>query len=459
MSHSKDMRNMTTGSPAGHILAFALPLLAGSFLQQMYNMVDSWVVGNFVGSAALAAVGMAFPVMFLFMSVFLGVSSGATVVIAQFFGGGRMDKVRETVDTIYTAFVTAALPLTILAMLMVEPIMTYMQVDPAARADTRLYLLIICAGLTGNIGYNITAGILNGLGNSKSTLIFLATAAVTNTVLDLVFVLWLGIGVMGVALATIIAQALSWLCSLVYINSRYPEIAIRPFCFRFDREIFGRVMKIGIPAGIQMAMVSLGSMTVMGKANSFGSAFMGGYNVGNKIDAVAFLFIQSVCNAVTAFVGQNIGARKPERVRQGIRAAVAISVAWCLVTMSVILPLRETLVSLFNSEPEVIYAGSSYLNSIMRGYALFALLFTMNGAFRGAGNSVYPMLVTTVSMIVLRVPCVYWMADHYGAGAMFYGFWPGWIVGDLMCLGYYFSPRWKRLVGLLPPKEKREENG
>jgi len=458
VNHSKDMRNMTTGSTAGHILAFALPLLAGSFLQQMYNMVDSWVVGNYVGSVALAAVGMAHPVMFLFLSLFIGVGNGGTVVIAQFFGAGRMDKVRATVDTIYTAFVVSIIPLTLGALALVHPIMVYMKVDPAAWAETRLYLMIICAGLAGNIGYNITAGILNGLGNSKKTLLFLATAAIINTVLDLVFVLWFGMGVMGVALATIIAQAISWLFSLFYINSHYPEIRIRPFCFAFDREIFARVMQIGIPAGIQMAMVSIGGMTVMGKANTFGPDFMGGYNVGQKIDSVAFLFIQSVCNAATAFVGQNVGARKPERVQKGIWVAVGLSVAWCMVTMAVILPLRETLVGLFSPEPQVIYAGSAYLNSIMRGYALFALLFTMNGAFRGGGSSIYPTVVTTVSMIVLRIPCVYWMADHYGAGAMFYGFWPGWIVGDLMCLGYYFSPRWKRLVGLLPPKEKREEN-
>lgn len=243
------MRNMTEGSPAGHIFYFALPLLAGSFLQQLYNMVDSWVVGQYVGDGALAAVGVGFPVIFMFTSLFMGLSNGGTVVIAQFYGAGRMDRVRDAVDTIYTAFVFSAVPITALAVALVRPILLLMRVEESAYHEAWLYLIVVCAGLIGTIGYNLNAGILGGLGNSRTTLLFLAIAAGMNIFLDLLLVLACGMGVLGVALGTVISQAFSWLFGLTYINRKYPDIAIRPFCRRFDRRLFRQIMGIGLPAG------------------------------------------------------------------------------------------------------------------------------------------------------------------------------------------------------------------
>ncbi|MBR4098589.1 MAG: MATE family efflux transporter, partial [Clostridium sp.] len=172
------LRNMTEGSPAAHLFYFALPLLAGSFLQQLYNMVDSWVVGNYVGDSALAAVGLGFPVIFIFTSLFTGLSNGGTVVIAQFFGAGKTERAQEAIDTVYTAFMWAAIPITVIAVLLVKPLLVIMQVDDASYADAHIYLLVVCAGLVGNIGYNLNAGILRGLGNSQTTLLFLAVATV-----------------------------------------------------------------------------------------------------------------------------------------------------------------------------------------------------------------------------------------------------------------------------------------
>ena len=169
----RGLRNMTVGGVAGHIFAFALPLLAGSFLQQLYNMVDSWVVGKYVGDSALAAVGVGFPVIFMFTSLFMGLSNGGTVVIAQFYGAGHMDRVRDAVDTIYTSFICAAIPVTALAVAAVKPILWLLRVDQSAYHDAWVYLMVVCAGLIGTIGYNLNAGILGGLGNSRSTLLFL----------------------------------------------------------------------------------------------------------------------------------------------------------------------------------------------------------------------------------------------------------------------------------------------
>lgn len=438
------MRDMTVGRPAGHILYFALPLLAGSLLQQLYNMVDSWVVGRCVGDGALAAVGVGFPVLTMFASLFIGLSNGGTVVIAQFFGAGKMDRVQDAVDTIYAAFLLSIVPLTALALLAVGPILRLLQVEAGAYDEAYLYLMVVCAGLAGSVGYNLNAGILGGLGNSRSTLLFLAAASVMNIALDLALVLSCGLGVLGVALGTIIAQAFSWLFGVVYINRRYPEISLRLLPRRFDRELFGQIMGIGLPAGVQMSLVALGAMVVMGKINSYGKEFTAGYNVGFRLDQLAFLPIQSLSSAVISFVGQNTGAKKPDRVRRGIRITVALSAFWAVLMTAVLMPLSEPLVAFFSQTPEVIHAGAVYLNCIMPFYVLFAVMFCLNNAMRGAGDSVFPMVDVILSLILVRVPAVYWLADRFGPDYMYLGCAVGWVVGLALSLGWYFSGRWKR---------------
>ena len=442
--NNSGMRDMTAGSPAGHILYFALPLLAGSLLQQLYNMVDSWVVGRYVGDGALAAVGVGFPVLTMFASLFIGLSSGGTVVIAQFFGAGRLDRVRDAVDTIYSAFLASILPLTVLALLAVGPILRLLQVEESAYGEAYLYLMVVCAGLIGSIGYNLNSGILGGLGNSRSTLLFLAAASVMNIVLDLVLVLAFGLGVLGAALGTIIAQAFSWLFGVVYINRHYPEISLRLLPRKFDRALFGQIMSIGLPAGIQMSLVALGAMVVMGKINSYGKEFTAGYNVGFRLDQLAFLPIQSLSSAVISFVGQNIGAKRLDRARQGIRVTAALSAAWALLMTALLIPLSEPLVAFFSPTPSVIHAGAVYLRCIMPFYFMFAIMFCLNNAMRGAGDSVFPMVDVILSLILVRVPAVYCLADHYGPDYMYYGCAVGWTVGLALSLVWYFSGRWKR---------------
>ena len=455
MRQNSGLRDMTAGSPAGHILHFALPLLAGSLLQQLYNMVDSWVVGRYVGDGALAAVGVGFPVLTMFSSLFIGLSSGGTVVIAQFFGAGKMDRVRDAVDTIYAAFLASILPLTALALLAVGPILRLLQVEEAAYGEAYLYLMVVCAGLIGSIGYNLNSGILGGLGNSRSTLLFLASASVLNIVLDLALVLAFGLGVLGVALGTIIAQAFSWLFGVFYINRRYPEISLRPIPRKFDRALFRQIMGIGLPAGVQMSLVALGAMVVMGRINAYGKEFTAGYNVGFRLDQLAFLPIQSLSSAVISFVGQNIGARNPDRARRGIRVTVTLSAVWAVLMTAVLMPFREPLVAFFSPTPAVIHAGAVYLQCIMPFYFMFAVMFCLNNAMRGAGDSVFPMVDVILSLILVRVPAVYWLADHYGPDYMYYGMAVGWTVGLALSVGWYLSGRWKRHGSLADEEGER----
>ena len=441
------MRNMTVGSPAGHIFYFALPLLLGSFLQQFYNMVDSWVVGNYAGDAALAAVGVGAPVIFMFSSLFMGLSNGGTVVIAQFFGAGQLDRVRDAIDTVYTAFVCGVIPLSIGAVLLVKPLLLVLRVEASAYSEAQTYLLVVCAGLVGTIGYNLNAGILRGLGNSQTTLLFLVIATVLNITLDLLFVLAFGLGVLGVALATILAQAASWLFGLGYINRHYPDFSIRPFCFRFDGQLFREIMRIGLPSGLHMSLVALGSMVVMSKINSYGKAFTAAYNVGSKLDSMAFLPIQSLASAVVAYVGQNIGAKRLDRVHQGIRITLVSSVAWALL-MLVLIPLGPTLIGCFSETPEVIAAGTTYLRCIMPFYILFSIMFCLNNAMQGAGDSLFSMVNAILSLILVRVPAVYYLANRFGPDYMYYGIGIGWVVGCALSILYYLSGHWKKKSAL-----------
>lgn len=434
---------MTAGSPLRHILLFTLPLLAGNFLQQFYNMVDSWVVGNYVSDAALAAVGVGFPVIFLFTSLFSGIATGGTVVIAQAFGAGKPERVHLAIDTLYTAFIRSILPITVIALLLVEPLLTLLRVDPAARQETRTYLLVVCAGLIGNIGYNLNAGILGGVGNSSTTLLFLAISTISNIILDLLLVLVIPLGVLGVALGTIIAQAISWLYGMWYINRHYPALSIHPFSGQFDRRLFLEIVRIGLPTGIQLSLISVGSMCVLAKVNGYGKAFTAGFNVGNKLDTLSFLPTQSLSSAIISFVGQNLGAGREDRAQQGTRTTVWLAIIWTVVSSAFVVLLREPLSAIFSPEPAVIAASAQYLKCVMPPYVLFAVLFVLNSSMRGAGASIFPMVSVVSSVILIRVPALYILAAEFGPDYMYLSYGAGWLLSCIASVVYYLSGRWR----------------
>ena len=263
--------DMTTGSPARLLAAFALPLLAGNILQQLYNMVDSFVVGNYVGATALAAVGTGFPIVYLLASLFIGFSMGATVMIAQYVGAGDLDRVKDTVDTLYSAFAVLILPLTVVGVLVCGPLLRLIQVPGDVYPEALVYCMVVFAGVIGTLGYNINTGIMQGLGDSRTPLIFLAVACVLNIVLDLLFVLVFHWGVFGVSLATIIAQACSWVFGIFYINRRYPMIHIKFFQHKIDRDLLRQVLRLGIPSAVQQCQFSVAMLIMQALVNGFGT--------------------------------------------------------------------------------------------------------------------------------------------------------------------------------------------
>lgn len=441
-NENKQINTMTEGNAFKIILAFAFPMLIGNVFQQLYNMVDSIVVGNYVGKIALAAVGTGFPIIFLMSALFIGIGIGATILISQFIGAGDIDNVRKTSQTIYTAMILSAIPISIIGIVFCEPILLLINTPPNVLPMAKQYMVVIFAGMIGSFGFNINAGILQGFGDSKSSLLFLAIATVINIVLDLLFVIVFNWGVRGVAIATIIAQASSWVFGMIYMKRKYEILNFQITKFYFDKEIFKKILKLGLPTGIQQALFSVGIMSMQSIVNGYGSDFMAGFNAANKIDTFAFMPIQSFANAVTTFTGQNIGAGRLDRVHKGTVAAITMSLIISALAL-VVIPLGPFILKMFSSDPAVIDAGMIYLSNVMPLFLLLAIVFTLNAVIRGAGESVIPMIGSLISIWLGRIPAAYYIAANIGKEYLFYSYGVGWVLWLLISGPYYLSGRWK----------------
>ncbi len=437
--------DMTTGNPTRLIISFALPLLAGNILQQLYNMVDSMVVGNFAkqGTLALAAVGTTFPVIFMIISLFMGVGQGATILISQYYGANDMRGVKRAVDTIYIFLFAVSIPISLIGILISRPMLLLMKTPLETLPMATAYMRIIFLGTVASFGYNINSGILQGLGDSKRPLLFLAISTVINIVLDLVFVILFHWDVAGVAWATILAQLFSFLYSIHYINKKGEHFKISYKNLEFDASILKESIRIGIPAGIQNLLFSIATMALQGLINSHGSAFMAGFNGANKIDAFAFLPLVSFSAAITTYVGQNVGARQMDRVDRGVKSALLMSTAISIFMAIVILPSGGLLMRLFSQETEVIQAGIEYLKRVLPFYTMLGAIFILNGALRGAGESFVPMLGSLISMWLARVPAAYILARNFGGDNLYFSYPIGWVLGVLIAASYYLKGPWK----------------
>lgn len=436
--------DMTRGNPYKLIVLFSIPLLIGNVFQQLYNMVDSIVVGNYLGDKALAAVGTGFPIIFMLSSLFMGIGMGASIMISQYYGAKDMDRVGKTVSTVYTALMIGIVPLSLIGVIFSKPLLMMIQVPDDGTLDmATVYMITIFAGMIGSLGYNINAGILQGFGDSLTSLLFLLIASMINIVLDIVFTVFCGMGVFGVAFATVIGQVTSWLFGVYYINKHYESIRIRLFHFDFDKELFKQAMRLGIPSGIQQALFSIGIMMMQSLVNGYGSTFMAGFNGANKIDSFAFMPVQSFSVAITTYTGQNVGANNYHRVGNGMRAGMVLSAATCIIIGAALYPLSGLAMRLFSQSTAVIDAGVTYLHSVLPFYVLLAAMFMISGVMRGAGEMIVPMICSFTSLWIARVPTAYLLAYFFGRDSIFYSYAIGWAIGLVIGLIYYLTGRWK----------------
>lgn len=399
--HQKDA-DMTQGPIAGQLVHFAIPMAIGLLFQQLYNTVDTVVVGQFVGKEALAAVGSTSSIINTLVGFSAGLSTGSSVVISQCYGAHNDRDLRAAVHTTVGVTFILSLVFTALGVVLVEPLLRLMSTPEDVFPEARTYLRIYFSGLTGLLFYNMGSGVLRAVGDSTRPLYFLCFSAVVNTVFDLLFVIRFHLGVAGVAYATILAQALSAVLVLVVLTRDPGAYGIRWRELRIDRRMFGRIFAIGLPSGIQQAITAFSNVFVQSYINFFGSACMAGWSAYNKLDVFLTIPIQSIGMASTTFVGQNYGAGKLERARRGVQKAQLLSVSITVALSLVMILAAKEVIRLFTTDPDVMAFGVRFIQLNSPFY--FAMCFnqTYAGALRGVGTAKIPMAIMLFSFVLFR---------------------------------------------------------
>lgn len=454
------MRDLTKGSEAREIILFTLPMLIGNVFQQLYNTVDSLVVGNLVGKTALAAVGASFPILFLMVALIMGITMGTTVLVAQSYGAGDFRKVRAAVDTSYIFLFWAGLALTAAGFLGTRWLLGLLDVPADALEQAVTYLRILFAGMLASFGYNAVSAVLRGLGDSKTPLYILIVSTLLNTALDLLFVGAFHWGVAGAAWATVISQAVSFIGAIAVLNGRNEFVRLSVGELRFDRPSFIQTMRIGLPTGLQQTLVASGMMVLMRIVNSFGTNVLAGFTVASRLDSFAMMPAMNISQALSAFTGQNIGAGKIGRVRRGFRAGLVIGLILSGATSVVVMAAGRPLVSLFNTDPQVIATGGQYLLIVGAFYMVFSTMFVVNGVLRGAGEAMVPLLNTILALWIIRIPCAIWFSREAGPAGIWWSMPAGWTAGCTAALLYYASGKWKnRSLAMRKKPGEGEEDG
>ena len=402
--------DMTEGTPWKKILQFSIPMILGNIAQQLYNTADTVIVGMYVGDNALSAVGSASPILNLLLALFVGISTGAGIVISQAFGARDREGLSKNIGNCITLTFIASAFIMIVGPLITRPMLNLLD-TPASIIDwCEDYLNIYFYGILGFFMYNMLSGVLRGLGDSTSALIFLLVAAVLNVVLDLWFVAGFGMGVAGVALATIISQAISAVCCYVKLMKLRHLFDLNKEAFKFDKAISGRIIKIGIPSGLTQAIMSCSMMVVQALTNSMGEMVIAANVIIMRVDGFAMMPNMSFGQAMTVYTGQNVGAHKWHRVHQGINQGCYIAQAFSGVITLVLLFLNRYLFAIFTDTPELIELAGQMMRIMAVGYIAISVTQVMGGVMRGAGDTVTPMWISIGSTLLLRLPVAYGIA-------------------------------------------------
>ena len=444
MTKSRNTTDMTVGSPLKHLITFAIPLLIGNLFQQLYNMVDSIVVGQYVGATALGAVGACGSMNFLFFSVCMGLGTGVGIIVSQYYGAGEERKIKETIANSVYVLLSAAVVVWILAMLFAPSLLRLLQTPPEMIEDSIAYMRISCCGLIGIALYNGIAAILRALGDSKTPLYFLIVSSIINVVLDLLFVRVFNMGVEGVALATIIAQYTSAFACMIYACAKVP-------CFRLKREdmipkkeIIVQSYKLGIPVALQNSMIAVSCMVLQGVVNTFGGTVVSAYTIIGRIEQLVQQPYGSLGIALTTYAGQNMGAGKLDRVKAGYRKSVMLALVFSLSLIPVAYLFGEQIIRIFVKEEPVIELAVKALRINSLGYFALGMIYVPRAALNGCGDTGFAMIngITEVacrvgySQILTRIPFL---------GA--YGIWvttlATWVTTAIVCVHRYRSEKWK----------------
>ncbi|MFR8035087.1 MAG: MATE family efflux transporter [Lachnospiraceae bacterium] len=438
-------RIMTEGSIWKHLLFFAIPLLIGNLFQQLYNTVDSIVVGNFVGKEALAAVGTTDSIINTIIGFFMGMSTGAGVIISHYFGAKNDEGVHKAVHTTIAITIIMSVVFSILGVLLVPAMLHLMKTPDDVFDQSATYLRIYFAGGAGLMFYNMGSGIMRAVGDSKRPLYFLILSALINTVLDVLFVAGFHWGVAGAAIATIIAQGISAVLVMITLTREKESYRIIWSKIHIYKEMLGKIFSVGFPVAIQQAVTSFSNVFVQSYINNFGSACMAGWSSYGKIDKFCMLPMQSVALSVTTFVGQNLGSGNLKRAKRGSLVALAMSVSISVLMMIPILIFAPQLVGLFNQDPDVLQFGTLFLRFMMPFYACCCINQIYAGTLRGAGNALAPTIIMMSSFIVFRQIYLFVVSKLFDTiEVVAFGYPAGWIVCSIIMLIYYYCSHWEK---------------
>lgn len=435
MNHS-----LTQGPITRNMLLFALPLMVGNLLQQMYNLADAWVVGRFLGPDALAAVGSSYTLMTFLTSILLGLCMGSGAAISMQYGAGEQARLRRCVFLSFGLIALLSLVLNGAVYLGMDGILWVLRVPAEIRPLMQEYLAVVFLGILATFLYNYYASLLRAIGNSAAPLLFLAVSAVLNVVLDLGCVVGLGWGIKGAALATVAAQFVSGIGLAVYAWRKVPQLRPRREDCRWDKAALASILNLSVMTSVQQSIMNFGILMVQGLVNSFGAVTMAAFAAAVKIDSFAYLPVQDFGNAFSTFVAQNHGAQQPQRIRQGIRSAGAVSAVFCLVISALVCLFAAPLMGLFidPAQTEIVEAGVRYLRIEGACYIGIGVLFLLYGYYRAVERPAMSV-VLTIASLGTRVALAYALsATPLGVTGIWLSVPIGWALADAIGIGYYF---------------------
>ena len=449
----KTVKPMTTGSISRQMIFFALPLLLGNLFQQMYNTVDSLIVGNFLGSSALAAVSASGSMISMLIGFLSGISSGAGVVVSRYFGAQDDKDVHRAVHTLVAFGLAAGALMTLVGVVLSPQILIWMGTPDSVIVESNAYLQIYFCGSLGFVMYNIFVGILQAVGDSRHPLYYLMISSVINLVLDIVFITIFHSGVGGAALATVISQVFSAvLCCIQLLRTR-DSYQLHIASIRFDLKMLGQIIRMGLPSGVQNSIIAFANVIVQSNINSFGEMAMAGYGAYSKIEGFAFLPINSFTMAMTTFVGQNLGAGQKERTRKGSRFGILTTVILAELIGVVVFLLAPYLIAAFDATPEVVQFGVAKARTAALFYCLLAYSHSVASVLRGAGKAIVPMFVMMLCWCVIRVTFLSIMVPLTQSIQMVYVVYPlTWSLSSIIFFFYYRHANWTSLSHTPPQK-------
>ena len=444
MDKRKGNTDLTEGKVWKVIVRFAVPLLVGNLLQQFYNITDSIIVGQFLGKEALAAVSASFFIYYFIISLVIGVGSGTTVVISQLFGAKQYQKVQLAFSSFFIFMLVGGIILSIAGIIFAEPVFrltnTPEEVIPQAVAYFRIYI----GGTFLFVTFNSIISILRGVGESVRPMLFILITTVLNIAFDLLFILVFKWGIEGAARATVVSQGIGMCIALAYVNNTHPLLSIKKQDMPFDWKLFKESLKIGLPTSVQQCAIALGLIALLGIVNSFGTNTLTAYGAAGKIDTIITQAVLTLSGALAAFCGQNIGAGRLDRVKKGVQFTMYTNIALGLLTFAAVYLFGNEMMRIFTKDIDVVAIGKEYLLIIGGFFIVHGALNVYNGALRGAGDTLFPMITSLVCLWLIRIPLAYYLSSWLGRNGIWWAIGISITIGLIVTFVYYKIGFWKR---------------